>query len=76
MEMSFFDNHRLGETLAMLNDDVNQLERFLNRGFNQLFQMVILFFFSGVTLFITRWELALVGMVPIPIVVWTSLWCR
>ena len=33
-EMAFFENQRMGETLSILNDDVNQLERFLNAGFN------------------------------------------
>ena len=27
-EIEFFENHRMGETMAMLNDDVNQIERF------------------------------------------------
>ena len=46
-EIAFFENHRVGETMAMLGDDVNQLERFLNTGFNDLLQLVVLFLFSG-----------------------------
>ena len=37
-EIQFFENHRMGETMAMLNDDVNQIERFLNIGFNEILQ--------------------------------------
>ena len=35
-EIAFFENHRLGNTLSILNDDVNQLERFLDNGFNTI----------------------------------------
>nr|MDQ2994715.1 ABC transporter transmembrane domain-containing protein [Pseudomonadota bacterium] len=35
-ESAFFEQHRLGETMALLNDDVNQLERFLNSGLNEI----------------------------------------
>src|SRR5215210_4146794 len=64
-EIAFFEEHRLGEILSMLNDDVNQLERFLNTGFNELLQIVVLFFFAGVIMFSTSWQLTLVGMAPI-----------
>lgn len=71
-EISFFEEHRTGETMSMLNDDVNQLETFLNNGFNKLLQLVTLFFFAGTVLFKTSWELSLVGLCPIPIVIWGS----
>ncbi|HEV7667691.1 MAG TPA: ABC transporter ATP-binding protein [Thermoanaerobaculia bacterium] len=72
-EIAFFEEHRLGETLAMLNDDVNQLERFLNNGANELIQTVVLFAFSGFVLFDTSWRLALIAMAPIPLILWGSL---
>lgn len=72
-EVEFFENHRMGETMAMLNDDVNQLERFLNTSFNEILQLCVLFLFAGLVLFATSWELALVGIIPIPIILWGSL---
>ena len=72
-EIAFFEEHRLGEILAMLNDDVNQLERFLNTGFNELLQLVVLFAFAGVILISSSPELSLVGMAPIPIILWGSV---
>jgi ATP-binding cassette subfamily B protein len=68
-EIEFFERHRLGETMSMLNDDVNQLERFLNTGFNQLLQVVVLFVFAGAVLFTTSWQLSLVGLLPVPLIV-------
>ncbi|MEC8149506.1 MAG: ABC transporter ATP-binding protein, partial [SAR324 cluster bacterium] len=72
-EIEFFENHRMGETMAMLNDDVNQIERFLNTGFNEILQLAVLFAFSSVVLLGVSWQLALVGLLPLPIVLWGSL---
>ena len=55
-EIEFFENHRMGETMAMLNDDVNQIERFLNTGFNEILQLVVLFTFSAFVLFGVSWQ--------------------
>ncbi|MBV8201886.1 MAG: ABC transporter ATP-binding protein, partial [Acidobacteria bacterium] len=75
-EMAFFEDHRLGEVLAMLNDDVNQLERFLNTGFNELLQLAVLIVFSVAVMMPISWRLTLVGMGPIPIILWGSLLYR
>ncbi len=72
-EIAFFENHRMGETLAMLNDDVNQLERFLNSGLSDLLQLATLMVFSCFVLFATSWQLAIIGMAPIPLIIWGSL---
>lgn len=67
-EMAFFENQRTGDTMAIMNDDINQLERFINTGFNDILQLVVLFLFAGAVLFATSWQLALVGMLPIPLI--------
>ena len=72
-EMRFFDDHRIGDSMAMLNDDVNQLERFLNTGFNSFLQLLVLFIFSGYVLMTTSWQLAFIGMAPIPLIILCSM---
>jgi len=72
-EIEFFENHRMGETMAMLNDDVNQIERFLNIGFNEILQLIVLFVFAGSMMLGISWELAMVGLLPVPIILWASL---
>ncbi len=72
-EIRFFEEHRLGKTLAMLNDDVNQLERFLNNGFSELIQLVVLILFATTVMFMINPTLAALGLIPIPIIVWGSL---
>jgi ATP-binding cassette subfamily B protein len=72
-EMAYFENHRLGETLAIVNDDVNQMERFLNTGLNEILQVVVLMLMSGAIMVSISWQLAIIGMLPIPIILWGSL---
>ena len=72
-EIEFFENHRMGETMAMLNDDVNQIERFLNIGFNEILQLLVLFIFAGSVMLGVSWELAMVGLLPLPFVLCGSL---
>ena len=66
-EIAYFEKQRTGNLMAMLNDDVNQLERFLNTGFNDILQMVVLLIFASITLWMASWEMALIGMAPIPL---------
>lgn len=72
-ELAYFEDQRTGNLMAIINDDVNQLERFLNGSFNQIIQLITLFIFAGAALFIEApWELALIGMIPIPFIFWGS----
>ncbi len=72
-EIRFFEEHRLGQTLAMRNDDVNQLERLLNNAFNEIVQLCVLVLFAGTVLFSINPALAVLGMLPLPIIVLGSL---
>lgn len=68
-EIAYFEEQRTGNLLSILNNDVNELERFLNNSFNQILQLAVLFVFASVTLFQTSWQLSLIGMLPIPFMV-------
>ena len=72
-EMAFFEGHRLGETMAILNDDINQLERFLNTVFNDIVQIVSLFFIAGFILFSASPGLSVIAMLPMPLIIWGAL---
>lgn len=71
-EVAFFENQRTGNLMAILNDDINQLERFINSIFNEIIQLFVLAIFAGWALCITSLELGLIGMIPIPIIVIAS----
>lgn len=68
-EIRFFEEHRLGKTLAMLNDDVNQLERFLNSAFNDLVQLVVLLLFAGTVMVTISPSLAAIGLLTMPLII-------
>ena len=40
LELGFFEASSSGRLLAILNDDINQLERFLDHGANELLQLI------------------------------------
>lgn len=73
LPQSYFENNRLGNTLAILNDDVNQLERFLNTSFNEILQIVVIFVFASAALVSVNLELALIGFAPIPFIIGGSI---
>lgn len=72
-EMAFFENNRTGNLLSILNDDINRLERFLSDVYNELLQVVILVVFSAIAFFSVSWELAVIGLVPIPFIIYGSI---
>ena len=72
-EIAFFERSRTGNLLAILNDDINQLERFLNSGFNELLHIFILIIFASIALFAENWQMALVGVSAIPFIIGGSL---
>lgn len=67
-EIAYFENNRTGNLMAILNDDINQLERFLNSSFNEIVQLITLFTFGVIALFGVSWQLAFIGMLPIPFI--------
>ncbi len=73
-EMAYFEEQRTGNLMAMLNDDINQLERFLNNSFNQIIQVTALIIFAGWSLCMVSLPLGLLGMAPIPIIILGSLY--
>jgi len=48
--MNFFENDNTGRLLSILNDDINQLERFLDQGANQIIQLFITVLIIGGTM--------------------------
>ncbi len=70
--MTWFDEHQKGDLLAIMNDDVNQLERFLDKGANDLLQVTTTVIVVGSVFLYLSWEIALFAVLPIPIILWGS----
>lgn len=70
--MGWFDERQRGDILAILNDDINQLERFLDKGANDLLQVSTTVVVVGAIFIAISWKVALFAVLPIPIIVWGS----
>lgn len=72
LDLQYFEDRSTGELLSILNDDVNQLERFLDIGANELLQLLTtVVVLGGVFLWIDP-SVAWVAFAPIPIIlVWS-----
>ncbi|MBV5260480.1 ABC transporter ATP-binding protein [Synechococcus moorigangaii CMS01] len=73
LELGYFEERSTGELLALLNDDVNQLERFLDVGANEILQVITTVILIGGLFFYATPSAAWMAMAPIPIIIWGSV---
>ena len=72
LELGWFEDSSTGGLLSILNDDVNQLERFLDRGANDILQVLTTVIVIGTSFFLIVGNLAWWAFLPIPIILWGS----
>ncbi|MEL6606789.1 MAG: ABC transporter ATP-binding protein [Bacteroidota bacterium] len=68
--MAAFSAHKTGNLLAILNDDINQLERFLEEGLHKVIEIITSVLLVGSIFFFLSPKLALFTIAPIPLVVY------
>ena len=68
--MGFFESRTTGSLSATLVDDVNQLERFLDGGANDILQVFMTVVLVGAVFFVVSPSIALLAITPIPVIVW------
>ena len=69
LEMQWFSGQTTGGLMAIMNDDVNQLERFLDQGANDLLQVATTVIVVGAVMFLIAPEVAIFAVLPIPVIV-------
>jgi ATP-binding cassette subfamily B protein len=74
LEIAFFDERQTGELMSVLNNDVNQLERFLTHGLNMGFRIFVLVGGMAIIMLLLNWQLALVPVLVIPVLGLVSAW--
>ena len=74
LEMAYFEDKSTGGLLSVLNDDVNQLERFLDVGANDIIMILVTLIFSGAWFLLTAPQVAWMAVVPMPFIVIGSIW--
>ncbi len=70
LDMAFFDSRSSGELVAIMNDDVNQLERFLDGGANGMIQILVSVVAIGAVFFVISPLVAFLAFTPVPVVIW------
>ncbi len=73
LELAYFEDRSTGTLLSVLNDDINQLERFLNTGAQDLISFFTRVIAVGVSFFILAPGIAWLAMLPIPFILWGTV---
>ncbi|MBP6597195.1 MAG: ABC transporter ATP-binding protein [Arenimonas sp.] len=71
---SVVERERSGRLMALMNEDVNQIERFLNTGANDLIQVFVSSLMVGAVFFVLTADLAALAMLPIPLILIGAFW--
>ncbi|MBU2954188.1 ABC transporter ATP-binding protein [Marinobacter sp. F3R08] len=74
LDMSFFEARSSGQLVATMNDDVNQLERFLDGGANAMIQVMVTVVAVGAVFFVLSPLIALLAFTPIPLIIWGAFY--
>lgn len=69
LELAFFQHRETGGLLSVLGDDINQLERFLDGGANDLLQVATTVVLVSAAFFAVAPDIALASITPVPFVV-------
>ena len=73
LELAYFEERSTGSLMSILNDDINQLERFLNFGANEILQVVTTVILVGGGFFTLAPNVAWFAMLPMPFIIWGSM---
>ncbi len=72
LELAYFEDQSTGGLMSVLNDDVNQLERFLDTGASAIIATLLNVILVGIVFLVISPLLALVAFLPIPVILWGS----
>jgi ATP-binding cassette subfamily B protein len=73
LELAHFEDRTSGGLMAVLNDDVNQLERFLDAGAHEVIITTMNVVFVGIAFWVISPTLMALAFLPIPVIVFGSL---
>jgi len=73
LEMGYFEDRSAGELMSILNDDINQLERFLDGGANEVLQVTTTVAIVATSFFLLSPSVAVLAMLPMPLILAGSI---
>ncbi|MEB0139147.1 MULTISPECIES: ABC transporter ATP-binding protein [unclassified Undibacterium] len=74
LDMAYFENQRTGNLMSILNEDINQMERFLNGGANQILQVLCSSIMVSAVFFALQPALAVIALLPVPAILFGAFW--
>ncbi|MGB7340998.1 MAG: ABC transporter ATP-binding protein [Phototrophicaceae bacterium] len=74
LEVAYFEDRSTGGLMAILNDDVNQLERFLDTGANSIIQVLTTIIVIGIFFIVSAPSVAWMAVLPMPFIIYGSMW--
>jgi ATP-binding cassette subfamily B protein len=73
LELAYFEDRSTGGLMSILSDDINQLERFLDVGANDIIQVMTTSIVIGTAFAILAPSVAWMTILPIPFILWGSV---
>ena len=73
LELAYFEEGSTGALMSILSDDINQLERFLDVGANEILQLSTTVVVIGTAFLILVPNVAWMTIAPIPFIIWGSI---
>ncbi|MEJ2757384.1 MAG: ABC transporter ATP-binding protein, partial [Anaerolineales bacterium] len=73
LELSYFEDQSTGSLMSILNNDINQLERFLDGGASTILQLITSLIIIMGIFFYTAPSVAWMAAIPIPLIIWGSI---
>ena len=73
LELAYFEDRSTGGLMSVLNDDINQLERFLDIGANELWQVATTVLVVGTLFLVSAPSVSWMAVLPMPFIFWGSL---
>ena len=70
LSINYFENRSTGELMSRINDDVNYVERIFIDGVEQVVTAILTLTGITIILFYLHWKLALMALLPIPLLIW------
>ena len=73
LELAYYEERSTGGLMSILSDDINQLERFLDIGANELLQVTTTVVVIGLAFAVLAPSVAWMAILPMPVVIWGSI---
>ncbi len=74
--MTTFSKQKTGNLLSILNDDINQLERFFEEGIDSIIDLISSVLLTSITFFLLAPKIALLVMLPMPFTIYGNFFVQ